>query len=334
MTADGQAHELARPFLVIATQNPIEYEGTYPLPEAQLDRFMVQIALGYPTADAEAEMLAAHAAHDLVIDLEPVADVGTVLAAQAAGPPSMAPRRCGDTSWRSATRPGGHPSRAGASPRAALLLFRAAKAFAALEGRITRSRTTSRRSPPPSSNIGYCSPRVRPRRTARRRRRRARAGSGALGSDGPRPRNARPRGGVRAGRRRVRFAIDVRTRGGARPARGGARLWVGAASRRIRLEPQSGPGDPRGRGLPARAGDPKGRLAAARRGVCTRWPMARRASSGGPRRECGCGCARRGGDGGTRSRRPSSSPIPCACTPLSFGVSPPAPCSSCRESSP
>src|SRR5919198_4969535 len=50
VTIDGQAHELARPFLVIATQNPIEYEGTYPLPEAQLDRFMVQLALGYPAA--------------------------------------------------------------------------------------------------------------------------------------------------------------------------------------------------------------------------------------------------------------------------------------------
>src|SRR5919201_1212865 len=84
VTVDKQSHELARPFLVIATQNPIEYEGTYPLPEAQLDRFMVQLALGYPGAMEEADMLAAHADHDLVLDLAPMADVATVLAAQAA----------------------------------------------------------------------------------------------------------------------------------------------------------------------------------------------------------------------------------------------------------
>src|ERR671931_1641587 len=67
VTIDNQAHELARPFLVIATQNPIEYEGTYPLPEAQLDRFMVRLALGYPSSEDEADMLAAHAGHDLVL---------------------------------------------------------------------------------------------------------------------------------------------------------------------------------------------------------------------------------------------------------------------------
>ena len=58
VTVDVHTHELARPFLVVATQNPIEYEGTYPLPEAQLDRFMVRVSLGYPNADDEADMLA------------------------------------------------------------------------------------------------------------------------------------------------------------------------------------------------------------------------------------------------------------------------------------
>ena len=58
VTVDGHQHELARPFVVLATQNPAEYEGTYPLPEAQLDRFMVRVSLGYPAADQEAEMLA------------------------------------------------------------------------------------------------------------------------------------------------------------------------------------------------------------------------------------------------------------------------------------
>src|SRR6185295_5897955 len=84
ITVDGHQHELARPFIVIATQNPAEYEGTYPLPEAQLDRFMVRVSLGYPTAAQEAEMLEQHAAHDRVHDLGPVTDVATVRAAQAA----------------------------------------------------------------------------------------------------------------------------------------------------------------------------------------------------------------------------------------------------------
>ena len=60
-----------RPFMVLATQNPVEYEGTYPLPEAQLDRFMVRVSLGYPSRGQEAEMLSVHAAGDRVLDLEP-----------------------------------------------------------------------------------------------------------------------------------------------------------------------------------------------------------------------------------------------------------------------
>ena len=84
VTVDGQAHELARPFLVIATQNPVSYEGTYPLPEAQLDRFMIQLEMGYPGPGEEAAMLAEHAAADRVLEVEPVADVGSILAAQAA----------------------------------------------------------------------------------------------------------------------------------------------------------------------------------------------------------------------------------------------------------
>src|SRR3954469_8866367 len=79
VSVDKQVHELARPFMVIATQNPIEYEGTYPLPEAQLDRFMVQLALGYPDAADEADMLAAHGGRAAVHDLAPVAGVGPIL---------------------------------------------------------------------------------------------------------------------------------------------------------------------------------------------------------------------------------------------------------------
>src|SRR6476620_3894577 len=84
VTVDIHTHELARPFLVLATQNPIEYEGTYPLPEAQVDRFMARVSLGYPSAAAEADMLAVHAEGDRVLDLQPVAAVGEVLAAQQA----------------------------------------------------------------------------------------------------------------------------------------------------------------------------------------------------------------------------------------------------------
>jgi MoxR-like ATPase len=136
VTVDKHTHELARPFVVMATQNPIEYEGTYPLPEAQLDRFMVRVSLGYPTAQQETDMLDDHGERDRVLDLEPVADVGDILAAQmAAGAVhgSEALRRyvvalCAAT--RSDPR-----VELGASPRAGLMLFRAAKANAALDAR-------------------------------------------------------------------------------------------------------------------------------------------------------------------------------------------------------
>jgi MoxR-like ATPase len=136
VSVDKVTHELARPFLVIATQNPIEYEGTYPLPEAQLDRFMVRLALGYPTAGAEAEMLAVHAERDRVLELEPVTELATLLAAQAA-----AAAVHGSDALRAyvvelceATRDDDRVE-LGASPRASLMLFKAAKAAAALEGR-------------------------------------------------------------------------------------------------------------------------------------------------------------------------------------------------------
>src|SRR3954462_2161732 len=135
VTVDVHTHDLARPFVVIATQNPIEYEGTYPLPEAQLDRFMVRVSLGYPSADQESQMLLDHAQSDRVLDLEPVADVGGVLAAQAAAGAvhgSDALRRY-VVSILDATRADPRVE-LGASPRAGLMLFRAAKALAALEG--------------------------------------------------------------------------------------------------------------------------------------------------------------------------------------------------------
>ncbi len=136
VTVDKQTHELARPFIVVATQNPVEYEGTYPLPEAQLDRFMVRVSLGYPSADQESEMLAQHAASDRVLDLEPVCDVGEVLAAQdaAAAVHGSEALRKYVVAILEATR-ADQRVELGASPRAGLMLFRAAKAKAALDGR-------------------------------------------------------------------------------------------------------------------------------------------------------------------------------------------------------
>jgi MoxR-like ATPase len=136
VSVDKHTHQLARPFIVLATQNPIEYEGTYPLPEAQLDRFTVRVSLGYPSSDDETEMLAEHAASDRVDDLEPVADVGEVLAAQAA-----ATRVHGSEALRRYVVAVLEETRAdprvelGASPRAGLMLLRAAKARALLQGR-------------------------------------------------------------------------------------------------------------------------------------------------------------------------------------------------------
>src|SRR5690349_12018837 len=71
VTVDVHTHELARPFLVIATENPVEFEGTYPLPEAQVDRFMARLSLGYPSAQGEVAMLRSHEAGDRVDLVEP-----------------------------------------------------------------------------------------------------------------------------------------------------------------------------------------------------------------------------------------------------------------------
>jgi MoxR-like ATPase len=136
VTVDVHTHELARPFLVLATQNPIEYEGTYPLPEAQVDRFMVRIALGYPPRGAEAEMLADHETGDRVLSLAPVATAAEVLAAQDAAKRVRATEPLRDyivrVLWRTREDP---RLDLGASPRAGLLLLRAAKAYAMMQGR-------------------------------------------------------------------------------------------------------------------------------------------------------------------------------------------------------
>ena len=136
VTVDVQTHELARPFLVLATQNPIEYEGTYPLPEAQVDRFMVRISLGYPTRSAEASMLSAHEAGDRVLSLSAVTTAAEVLAAQDAATRVRASEALRDYVVRLLWRTREDPRvDLGASPRAGLMLLRAAKAQAMMRGR-------------------------------------------------------------------------------------------------------------------------------------------------------------------------------------------------------
>jgi MoxR-like ATPase len=136
VTVDVTTHELARPFLVLATQNPIEYEGTYPLPEAQVDRFMIRISLGYPDQAAEAGMLAAHETGDKVLALRPVATAAEVLAAQDAAGRILASAPLRDYVVRLLWRTREDPRvDLGASPRAGLMLLRASKAHAMMAGR-------------------------------------------------------------------------------------------------------------------------------------------------------------------------------------------------------
>ena len=136
VTVDGTSHQLARPFLVLATQNPIEFEGTYALPQAQLDRFMMRISLGYPSAQDEAAMLAEHAAGDRVLELSPVSTIAEVVAAQQAAAQVHAgePLRRYIVAVLEQTRRDPR-TELGASPRAGLMLLRAASVEASLHGR-------------------------------------------------------------------------------------------------------------------------------------------------------------------------------------------------------
>jgi MoxR-like ATPase len=135
-TVDGSTYQLDPPFMVIATQNPIEMEGTYPLPEAQRDRFMARIAIGYPAPDAELAMLDTHGSDSPLDHLKPVAhasDVRALVAAVRDVHVSSAVRQY-IIDLVTATR-NAPELRLGASPRAALHLLRAARAHAALDER-------------------------------------------------------------------------------------------------------------------------------------------------------------------------------------------------------
>ncbi len=136
VTVDGVSYELQTPFMVIATQNPIEMEGTYPLPEAQRDRFTARIAMGYPDAGAELAMLDVHAGVDPLQELQPVSDAATVRRMIATVRDVHIADAVKQYAVDLVTATRESPElRLGASPRATLQLLRTARAVAALEGR-------------------------------------------------------------------------------------------------------------------------------------------------------------------------------------------------------
>ncbi len=136
VTAEGETKQLPRPFMVLATQNPVEMEGTFPLPEAQLDRFMLRIRLGYPTAAEDATILDRFANSDPLGDLQPVLSAQDVLVLQ-----KQVREVAMSADVRNYIIQLVHGTRAqpqielGASPRAMLGLYRCAQALAALRGR-------------------------------------------------------------------------------------------------------------------------------------------------------------------------------------------------------
>jgi MoxR-like ATPase len=136
VTIEGRTHKLPDPFLVVATQNPVELEGTFPLPEAQVDRFLMCLRLGYPGAEAERAILRRHASGEGLAAITPLPELADLGALRAAvrGVLLAEPVRAYIVDLARATRL--HPSiELGVSPRGALFLHRAAQARAALDGR-------------------------------------------------------------------------------------------------------------------------------------------------------------------------------------------------------
>ena len=136
ITVDGVTHPLPKPFMVLATQNPIEYEGTYPLPEAQLDRFLMRISLGYPALQDEIEVLDRQQFHHPVEDLEPVASVEELLEAQEEIKRIFVSPAVKEYIVRLVHATRQHSDiYLGASPRGSLTLYRTSQARAAMLGR-------------------------------------------------------------------------------------------------------------------------------------------------------------------------------------------------------
>jgi MoxR-like ATPase len=136
VTVDGETHRLPPPFVCIATQNPVEMHGTYPLPEAQLDRFTLQLSLGYTDEEQEREILAARRQRDPLAELKPVADAEQLLALQHAVEAVAVEATVADYLLRLVRATRAHPSiRLGVSMRGALHLSRMAQARALMHGR-------------------------------------------------------------------------------------------------------------------------------------------------------------------------------------------------------
>jgi len=136
ITVDGKTHPLPQPFLVIATQNPVEHHGTYPLPESQLDRFLMRIKMGYPSHETEREILRRRAFDNPIESLESVADVSDVLAMQDSVTHVKVDASLQDYALEIVNRTRNSDQLAlGVSPRGTLMLQRAAQARAFLEGR-------------------------------------------------------------------------------------------------------------------------------------------------------------------------------------------------------
>jgi MoxR-like ATPase len=136
VSIDGQTLPLPRPFLVIATQNPFEFEGTYALPESQLDRFLIRLSMGYPGRDDERRVLASHREGEPVQELEPVIECEQVIALQE-GVRSVAVEASVSDYLLDIVERTRHCEelRVGVSTRGALSLYRAAQALALIEGR-------------------------------------------------------------------------------------------------------------------------------------------------------------------------------------------------------
>lgn len=136
VTVDGKTYKLAQPFTVFATQNPVEHEGTFPLPEAQLDRFMMRLSVGYPSLLAEMDILERTRLSHPVDKVTAVTDAATIVRMQQSVREVFMHEKVRDYLLRivARTRDAVHLS-LGASPRASMMLFRASQAFAALQGR-------------------------------------------------------------------------------------------------------------------------------------------------------------------------------------------------------
>jgi MoxR-like ATPase len=136
ITVDGVTYPMARPFLVLATQNPIEYEGTFPLPEAQVDRFMVRIQLGYPSKANEIDVLNRQSDHHPIEDLEQAVSVEELIEAQRAVRTIYVDDLVKSYIVDLVTTTRDHPDiYLGASPRGSIALFKATRAWAAINGR-------------------------------------------------------------------------------------------------------------------------------------------------------------------------------------------------------